>query len=122
MLKTLVKKEPALVIDEEGILDNSTALSNGRIKWWQMNEITYDKQFRRITIGVKDPKYFIQKTSNPLKKIILWMNWKFDKSPIHLNDQLMKIDIQKLMELLSTGKEKDLPFDDFLDHLIDKEA
>jgi hypothetical protein len=60
-LKKLIQNKPALVIDNVGIIENSSALSVGRIEWDQIEDIKVQPQLQSLIIEVKKPKYFIDR-------------------------------------------------------------
>lgn len=115
----LVEKQPALLIDEDGIVDNSNALSIGRIEWGQIKSFSVNWKFRSLVVEVKDPEYFIQLQKNPLKKIVMKLNWKWDRSPIHINDQLLSMKMEDVLQEIKSRQTEGMPFNDFLKHLID---
>lgn len=114
-----VEKQPALVIDDEGIIDNSNALSVGRIEWGQIQKFTVNWKFRSLAVELKDPQYFIQSQKNPLKKLVMQLNWKYDSSPIHINDQLLSMKIEAVLQEIKSRQMEGMPFNDFLKHLVD---
>jgi len=119
VVKKWIKGNPALIINDKGIWDNSTALSVGWVEWRQIKEIKANYGYNMITVIVKNPKFFIERESNWLKKVLMTINWKLDESPIHLNDKLIKISCVDLLIALQLHQNKTISFYDFSDHLVD---
>lgn len=118
----LQSNEPALRIDEEGIFENSNALSVGMIEWGQIDHVELNANQSIVTIAVflKDPTYWIKNERNLFKKAIRMMNWKLDKTPIHINDMMLSTTIIELLTEIKKREWEGLPFEDLSKHLVDE--
>lgn len=108
IIKKLVDKRPGLIIDEYGIINNTTIASFGLIKW---QEIT------RIAVGqVASTKFLILHTNNPFKfinmnksffeKRSVSMNYRIYGSPISIVSNSLKISFSDLEALIRVEFEK----------------
>lgn len=95
--------DPALVIDHEGIIDNSRWISVGRIKWEEIASIKTQKVFlvfNVIAISLKDPYSFIGKQKNIFKKWSLLWRQITRQSNIQIQPQLLAISYNQLANIL----------------------
>jgi hypothetical protein len=90
-----------LVIDEVGILDNSSAVAAGRIFWheiigFRISEISGQ---RFITIEVIDPKRFIDRCGFVMR-FLNSAKHDFVGSPINISSNALQADLDELVRLL----------------------
>lgn len=103
--KKLWDKRPAIVIDENGITNNSGAFSLGLIPWTEITVITemviqatmFSKQ-RYVVIGIRDPEYFITRQESPMKRRMLALNLK--QSRVLISSNALAISHDELLALL----------------------
>lgn len=97
----LSDKTPGLVIDDEGIIENTNATSTGRIKWEDITNIESHRVVSEkfILISVKDPQKVINKATG-LKKQLLNANFKTYGTPISITASTIKYNIDELEHLL----------------------
>jgi hypothetical protein len=109
----LFDKGPGLVIDEEGIYDNTSAFKFGLIPWSDISEIfersiqasiTSKQHF--VTIGLVDPDKYISREKNTLKRKLLETSAKSYGSPIHISTNGLKTNHHDLFKLISEHFEK----------------
>ncbi|MEZ4883601.1 MAG: STM3941 family protein [Chitinophagales bacterium] len=105
--KKLFDKKPGLVIDELGIIDNSGGLSIGRIYWTDIIDIyEYTVQVgiaskqRFVAITLQNPKDYIARQANPLKKKIMQSNEKYMGTPVSISANGLKISFDELLILI----------------------
>jgi hypothetical protein len=105
ILKKLVDNSPGLVISDEGILDNSSGVSAGQIKWTEIKDISVIEIHRQklILLQVKNPHDFIDKQISGFKRKLMKMNYKMYGTPLSITSNGLKISFN---ELLSTLTEK----------------
>lgn len=100
--KKLFDKKPAVVIDTIGILDNSSAVSLGRILWEDIvaiSEKTFANQ-KFIIIYLKNPEDYISKETNVIKRNMIKMNLKQSGSPVSISVNGLKISFNELKNIL----------------------
>ncbi|MCS3797534.1 STM3941 family protein [Niastella sp. OAS944] len=106
--KKLFDKKPGLIINEQGIYDNSSAFRFGLVPWsdiLQVYERTVQKQ-HFVTIGLVDPEKYISRETNIFKKKLLQVNLKSYGSPIHISTNGLKTNHKDLLNLINSCFEK----------------
>jgi hypothetical protein len=111
--RKLLTKEPALVINENGIYDNSTAFKFGLIPWSDMTfiaeqciQISPASRQSFITIGLKKPGDYIEREQNILRKKLLQANANQYGSPVHLSTNGFITEHTELLKILQDELEK----------------
>ncbi len=104
-VKKLTDKTPGLVIDDEGILDNSSAIAAGKIRWSDIKRINAEmvsgQQF--IMVEVKNPQGYIQAQKNPLKKNLMSLNYKLYKTPLYITSVGLNTTFENLFSIIENG-------------------
>jgi len=88
---------PGLVLDRQGIIDNSSALGAGRVDWREIQDV------RAVTISgqkflafyVEDPGRFLNK-GNVVMRLFLKMNYRMYGSPIFISSHSLKVNFEEL--------------------------
>lgn len=95
-------KGPGFVIDEEGIIDHSSAIAVGRVRWDEIQAISVVLigSQRLIVIHVFEPKKFIEQESS-LNRNLNATNLKLTGSPINISPNTLRINFDELYQLLS---------------------
>jgi hypothetical protein len=93
----LFDNKPGLIIDENGIWNNSSIISNHTIKWNELSGAGLTKFGREkiIFLYFKDNKSFIIKF-NLIERFIMRLNLLLCDSPIGISTRSLKYDIKKL--------------------------
>ncbi len=100
-LKKLFDKAPGLILNEEGILDNSSGVSAGVIPWSEVvgiNEYQVQKQ-KFVSILVQDPEKYVN-TGNALKRMANKANVKMCGTPINISANSLKISYEELLDTI----------------------
>lgn len=101
----LSDRKPGLVIDEEGILDNSTGVAGGKVLWSDIKKISVEnvsgQQF--IMVEVKNPQQYIKAQKNPIKKSMMTLNYSLYKTPIHITAMGMNVKFDDLYKAVENG-------------------
>lgn len=105
--KKLFDKNAGLIIDEEGIIDNSSAVSVGKILWKDIMEITersiqasITSKQKFITIILKNPEEYISRQTNVIKRKSIAMNVKYTGSPVNISTNGLTMPFEELKNLL----------------------
>ncbi len=106
--KKLFDKGPGLVIDEDGIYDNTSAFKFGLIPWSDISQV-YERSIQAsvaskqyfVTIALVDPGKYISRETNVLKRKLLEANAKSYGSPVHISTNGLKTNHQNLFKLIS---------------------
>ena len=97
-IKKLFDKKVGLIIDKNGITDNSSALSIGLIEWKDINgiELTQVNSIKFLRIGVKNPEKYISKAKNGIKAKLMKINMNMYGSPIYITSNSLKYNFEEL--------------------------
>jgi hypothetical protein len=97
----LLSKSAGLIIGPNGIVDNTTGVSAGKISWDNITKISVTPSSVNsfLTIEVLDPeKYLIQ--GNFLSRFFKRINHTFFKSPIHISAHALDISFDEMVKIV----------------------
>ncbi len=102
VIRKLFDTRPGLIINEEGIRDNSGGLSAGQILWTDIEDISVLQIQRQklILILVKNPQDYIDQQSNGWKRKLMTMNYRQYGTPLSISANGLKISFAELLETL----------------------
>jgi hypothetical protein len=97
----LLDPRPGLVIDKDGILDNSSALSAGMVPWAEITgfEVTTVKSQTFLTILLANPDRFVER-GGPIGRFVKRMNRKLYGSPVQISARTLAIGFDQLVALV----------------------
>ena len=103
----LFDKKPGLIIDDDGITDNSSGVSVGLILWKDIVSIHTEKiqSTKFLIIRVDNPEKYIA-GSYRFKKNLLRANMKMYGTPLSISSNGLKSNFNGLEELIKTEFEK----------------
>lgn len=95
------ERKQGLIINDEGIIDNSSAVCAGLIKWENITDVSITEVYRQkfITIHVNNAEEIIAKQSG-LKKFFLGLNQDHYNSPVQLSTNALKCNFQELHDTI----------------------
>ncbi len=96
-------KRPGLVINNEGIIDNSSFVCAGLIKWETITNVAMNEIFGQtiLTIEVNNADEIISK-QNTFKKIFMNLSKNYFNSPIQISSIILKkYDFRNLYNLIN---------------------
>ena len=98
----LLRKSPAIVIDHNGITENSTFISLGKIPWSDIDSVRTTKvnSVRLITLILNDPKKYIDKQKSFFKRKIMIQNFKKNGSPISIQTTSLLTNHETLKQVI----------------------
>jgi len=98
----LADRKPGLIIDSEGIIDNSSAVAAGRVRWDDMTGLTVSKiqSTRFLNILVRSPQACLEGKSR-LMKLAGAANIKMTGTPINISSNALKIKFDDLVRLIN---------------------
>src|SRR5262245_34837868 len=101
----LFSTAPGLIIDSEGIVDNSSGVAVGPIPWSDIKRIgiSTSEERRFITIEVRDPQKYIQR-GNLVKRVLRGQNMKYFGGPIHISADTLRIDFDELVKVIKAAR------------------
>lgn len=93
---------PGLVLDREGIIDNSSALAAGRVAWREIRDVrVISVQGQRfLAFVVDDPERYLGKGSI-LKRFLVKMNYRMYGTPIFISAHSLKMNFNELEKLIA---------------------
>lgn len=100
--KKLMDDRPGLVISDEGVIDNSSGFSAGKIWWNDVSEIRSKIIFKQklLLLILSNPDEYIEREKNPLRKKAMHTNLKTYGAPFGISAAGLKIDFDELKSLL----------------------
>ena len=102
IFKELGDKSPGLVISDEGVFDNSSAVSVGLVLWSDLLEIKESKALNQIFISlvVKNPQAYIDRQTNVIKGILMQKNYDSYGTAIAISVNGLNCNYRELKETL----------------------
>lgn len=107
LLKLLLNKKEGLVINKDGIIDQSSGIAAGAILWKDIKSIRTELAAGQpfLILEVVNPLEYIQGQNNPIKRRAMELNFKLYKTPIGIFSKSLNIEFEKLRELVMAGFE-----------------
>jgi hypothetical protein len=101
LVKVFFTKKMNVIINEEGIFDNSSYASVGMIKWEDIISIKHSTVMSQklLFIKIKNPDDYINSQSI-IKKMLLKINLKIYDTPIILSSNALNCNFNKLEEII----------------------
>jgi hypothetical protein len=105
--KKLFDKNPGLVLNSEGIVDNASIASPGFIPWSEITGISVFEMNKQKTLIVHltDPKKYADQGNFLLRKLNQ-ANTKFSGSPIYISATTLDIKFDELLDLFDQYLQK----------------
>lgn len=113
-LKKMSDKKPGLIINNEGIYDNSSATAIGLIPWSDITHFSISSVMNQqfLIIGLKDPEQYITAQTNLFKKKSFDFNYKNYGSPLAISATTFEYNLYELRAMLEnnlTGQQANNP-------------
>jgi hypothetical protein len=91
-----------LIINSEGIIDNSSGVSAGLVLWKDIIEITTSNVMNQkfLMFIVKNPEEYINRQNGIVKRKAMEMNYRSYGSPISISANTLDTNFEELYELL----------------------
>ena len=106
-LRKLFDGSPGLVLDREGIIDNSSGISAGRVFWREIRDIrvvSISGQ-RLLAFMVDDPEKYLAK-GNILTRYLVGWNYRRYGTPLMISSNSLKMRFDDLEKLLQEFRKK----------------
>jgi len=99
--------QSGLIIDDQGIVDNSSAVAAGRILWNEVVALNVSEIAgqRFITVVVADPQKFVGR-GNFLSRMLNAANTNMTGSPINISSQSLALKFDELVQAMTSAFEK----------------
>jgi hypothetical protein len=93
---------PGLIIDAQGIVDNSSGVSAGRIPWGEITGLKVSEIAgqRFLTIEVVNPRKYVER-GDSFQRMLNAMNMKMVGSPINISSNTLQLDFNELLSVLT---------------------
>lgn len=100
-IKKLFDRKPGMVIDEYGIIDNSSSIGAGFIKWQDITGIRTERVMSSsfLLIFVKDPSSLLDRKTG-LKRKLMKANLDMYGTPVAITSNTLKYSFANLEKLL----------------------
>jgi len=104
-LLKIFDRKPGLLISQEGIFNNSDAISGFIIRWSDITElsITKSKNTRFLLIFVSNPDEYIEKM-NPFKKYWMRASNKMYGTPLSISSSSLQCNLEELVILINENR------------------
>jgi hypothetical protein len=104
IFKKLFDKSPGLIISDEGVYDNSSAVSAGFVPWTDIVEIKETKVVNQLFINlvVKNPQDYIDRQKSAFKRKTMQINHKNYGTVIGISTNGLKIKYDELKALIDS--------------------
>jgi hypothetical protein len=108
VFRKLFDNKAGLIINRQGIIDNSSGVAAGVVLWSDIKEIKISKVMNQkfLMFIVKNPQDYIDKVTNPLKRKTVEMNYKSFGSPISISANSLQTNFDNLYKLLTEKMEE----------------
>ena len=105
-IKKLFDKKFGLIIDKNGITDNSNASSIGLIKWSDITEIKTEQVMstKFFLVYVKNPDDYISKPKNRIKRKLLQSNMNKYGTPLSITSNTLSWDFDRIEKLIMKNR------------------
>ena len=101
-IKKLFDKKAGLIIDTNGITDNSNATSIGLIEWNDILRIRTKQVMstKFLLIDIVNPEKYIEKAKNRIQAKLMKVNLNMYETPLSITSNTLKYDFGELEELI----------------------
>jgi len=98
-LSRVFSNAPALVIDGEGIVDNGSGVSAGRILWSEIEGLQAIEFMGNnfLAVSLTDPEAVLAR-QNPLKRRIMRTNWRMAGFPVSIPEGLLPVPVSEVLD------------------------
>ncbi|MFC5978977.1 STM3941 family protein [Flavobacterium salmonis] len=102
LLKKMPDNKPGLIINSEGIIDNSSGVSAGIVLWKDIIEISTANVMNQkfLMFIVKNPEEYINRQNGIVKRKAMEINYKTYGSPISISANTLDTNFEELYKLL----------------------
>jgi hypothetical protein len=103
----LPQTNPGIIIDKHGIIDHSSGISSGLIKWEDITDIYVIEvnMQKLIMLDVSNPTDYIQCHTNSQKRKATVLSYEIYGTPLSISSRGLKCNTKKLHSLLTSNWE-----------------
>ena len=102
IVRKLPENRPGLIIDSNGLTDNSSGVSAGLILWNDIQDISVIEIHRQkiIMLQVKNPQDYIDRQKSGFKRKMMQMNFNIYGTPLSITSNSLNIEFNDLINIL----------------------
>ena len=102
-IRKLPDKKPGLIIDNTGLIDNSSGLAAGQILWADIDNISVIKVHSQklIMLHVKNPQDYIDRQTSLIKRKGMQFNYKMYETPLSITSNGLNTSFDHLLAILT---------------------
>lgn len=99
----ILDNKAGIIIDNVGIIDNSSGVAAGQIIWSDIENISTIEIHRQkiIMLEVKNPQDYIDKQTSGFKRRMMQLNFNMYGTPLSITSNSLKIDFDDLFKILN---------------------
>ncbi len=107
LLYKLFDQKPGLIINNQGILDQSSAVAAGFIRWDNIVDIAVVEIYGQeiLTINVKNKEEILMNQPD-LKRKTMSLNAKWFESPVQISTSMLVCDVDELVQIIQEKLEE----------------
>lgn len=101
--RKITVNKPGLIINNNGLIDNSSGVAAGQILWADIDNISIFKIRRQklIILHVKNPQIYIDKQTSIFKRKAMTINYKICGTPLSITSNGLKISFDELFKTIT---------------------
>jgi hypothetical protein len=99
----LFDSKPGLVIDKDGIYDNSSAAAGHLIKWERITGLRVEQVMstKFILVDIENPEEFMKEVHG-VKKKLMWSTYKMYGTPTSISSSTLSCDFDELLNIINS--------------------
>lgn len=103
LIRKLPDTKPGLIVDNEGLTDNSSGLSAGHILWSDIVNISVVEIHKQklIMLHVKNPQDYIDRQTSLFKRKSMELNYKMYGTPLSITSNGLQTSFENLLTVLT---------------------
>ncbi|MCC6762674.1 MAG: hypothetical protein IT252_15750 [Chitinophagaceae bacterium] len=103
MLAKCISSKPGLILNEEGLYDNSSGLSVGFVAWYDVKKIKiwHNGSTTFLVVVVNRPSQYIKREKQLLKRIAMRINQRITGSPINILVNFLDMNLYDLQDIIA---------------------
>jgi hypothetical protein len=101
-VKSMFKRKPALIVNQEGLIDQSTYIGAGLVRWDEIADIDFVSFGGQTYLGIytMDPDLIVDRSS-PFKKMLNRMNKGLLATQVNIPVKILDCSMDELVETIS---------------------
>ncbi|GGA81429.1 STM3941 family protein [Ornithinibacillus halotolerans] len=107
-IKSMLKRKPAIILNNEGIIDQSTYIGAGLVKWSEIADVDFVNFGGQTYLGIYtiDPELIINR-STPFKRFLNQMNKGLLATQVNIPIKILDCSLDELIDAIGYFWKKD---------------